>query len=213
MILMHTKSDETFRSDSGASWASRSKSVKEEADRELTEAFALGHESAMRGVYERWSSLVYTIALRSTRNAEDAADVTQLVFIAAWKGRAGFDPNSGALPAWLLGICRRKIADFYAAKARVEIAASETVESVDAETVHQVATDSIETVVDRVVLADELARLGDPQQKIMELAFFNDLTHIQIASVLDLPLGTVKSHIRRSLDRLKTRLEANSVTH
>jgi len=187
--------------------------VKEEVDRELTEAFALGHESAMRGVYERWSSLVYTIALRSTRSPEDAADVTQLVFISAWKGRAGFDPNSGALPAWLLGICRRKIADFYAAKARVEIAASETVESVDAETVHQVATDSMETIVDRVVLADELARLGDPQQKIMELAFFNDLTHIQIASVLDLPLGTVKSHIRRSLDRLKIRLEANSVTH
>ena len=179
-------------------------SVKETADLELTGRFFAGDESAVRDMYERWSSLVYTIAFRSTRNSEDAADVTQSVFVSAWKGRAGFDPNAGAFPAWLLGICRRKIADFYSAKVRVEIAATQAIESDDSE--------PIDTIVDRVVLADELGRLGDPQQKIMELAFFNDLTHIQIASVLDLPLGTVKSHIRRSLDRLKTRLEATSVT-
>ena len=210
MNVMHTGVDE--RSGIGVR-ADKAPTVKEEADRELTERFSLGHESAMRDIYERWSGLVYTIAMRSTRNSADASDVTQMVFIAAWKGRAGFDPNSGALPAWLLGICRRKIADFYSAKVRIEIAASATVEEVEAQSLHHVETDSIETVIDRVVLADELGRLGDPQQKIMELAFFNDLTHIQIASVLDLPLGTVKSHIRRSLDRLKTRLEANSATH
>jgi len=213
MNFMHTYSDERSVDSERSRTDHRVYPVKEAADRELTERFALGHESAIRDIYERWSSLVYTIALRSTRNNADAADVTQLVFIAAWKGRAGFDPNSGALPAWLLGICRRKIADFYSAKVRVEIAASATVKGADAHTLHHVRTDSIETIIDRVVLADELARLGDPQQKIMELAFFNDLTHIQIASVLDLPLGTVKSHIRRSLDRLKTRLEANSGTH
>jgi RNA polymerase sigma factor (sigma-70 family) len=210
--VMHTYSDERYGESARVQPDQRALTVKETADRELTERFALGHESAMRDIYERWSSLVYTIALRATRNDADAADITQMVFIAAWKGRAGFDPNSGALPAWLLGICRRKTADFFSAKVRVELASSQSVEQADAQILHNVETDSIETVIDRVVLADELARLGDPQQKIMELAFFNDLTHIQIASVLDLPLGTVKSHIRRSLDRLKTRLEANSVT-
>lgn len=112
--------------------------------------------------------------------------------------------NAGNLPGWLIGICRRKIADHFGSKARKETAYSE----IDLGTME----DTVNTTVDRVVLADELARLGDPQQKIMELAFFNDLTHAQIASVLDLPLGTVKSHIRRSLDRLKHRLEAASVT-
>jgi RNA polymerase sigma factor (sigma-70 family) len=210
--MMHTYSDERYRGSARVQPDHKAFTVKETADRELTERFALGQESAMRDIYERWSSLVYTIALRSTRNDADAADITQMVFIAAWKGRAGFDPNSGALPAWLLGICRRKTADFYSAKVRVELAASQSVEQAEAQILHHVDTDTFETVIDRVVLADELARLGDPQQKIMELAFFNDLTHIQIASVLDLPLGTVKSHIRRSLDRLKTRLEANSAT-
>jgi RNA polymerase sigma factor (sigma-70 family) len=178
-------------------------SVKEAADDALAMRFTLGDETVLRDIYERWSSLVYTIALRSTGNKEDAADITQLVFIAAWKGREGFDMNAGALPAWLLGICRRKIADHFGSKSRKEIAQPE----IDLGSVN----DGVDHTIDRVVLADEIARLGDPQQKIMELAFFKDLTHSQIASLLDLPLGTVKSHIRRSLDRLKVRLEAASV--
>ena len=167
MNVMHTYIDERHGESARAKPGHRALTVKEEADQELTERFALGHESAMRDIYERWSSLVYTIALRSTRNDADAADITQLVFIAAWKGRAGFDPNSGALPAWLLGICRTKTADFYSAKVRVELAASESVEQADTQILHNVDTDSFETVIDRVVLADELARLGDRVEHLM----------------------------------------------
>jgi RNA polymerase sigma-70 factor (ECF subfamily) len=191
---------------SGAAIAkSQGVQVRAEADAELATAFASGHD-VLRAMYERWGTLVYTLCLRSTGNAEDAADLTQSVFLSAWRGRSGYDPSAGALSAWLVGITRRRIADHWERRTKEK---NVTTALVDA---HEERTSpGADSITDTVLLADELSRLGEPQKRIMELAFFQDLTHAQIASVLDLPLGTVKSHIRRSLERLRSRLEVDSV--
>lgn len=175
----------------------------------IARGFARGEEAALEQAYRTWGALVHTIALRSVGNEADAADVTQAVFVSAWQGRAGFDPAKGALPAWLLGITRRRIADHWEGRSRD----SRKVEKLTTVTFEEEDDAPADAVIDRVLLADELERLGDPQKRIMELAFFDDLTHAQIAGVLDLPLGTVKSHIRRSLERLRQRLEVTHVAY
>lgn len=168
--------------------------------------FAAGDEHALVQAYERTSRLVHGAALRATGNAADAADITQSVYVSAWRGRAGFDPQRGSLTAWLTSITRRRIADHWEERSR-EV--RRTVAVAQTTPASPVEESTAESTVDRVLLADELARLGDPQKRILELAFFQDLTHTQIASVLDLPLGTVKSHIRRSLEQLRRRLEVD----
>jgi RNA polymerase sigma factor (sigma-70 family) len=173
----------------------------------LAASFAAGDERALAEAYGRWSSLVYTLALRNLGDVSEAEDVTQRVFVSAWRGRAGFD-QARSLPAWLVGITRHKIADALAARSRdrtIEAALMATAE-VD-EGRHE------PDLEDRLLVAEELARLEPVPQQVMRLAFFEDLTHAQIAERLALPLGTVKSHIRRSLDRLRSRMEVNSGAH
>ncbi len=195
-------------SDPDASTPGSARLADSATDASVGVGFADGEEWALEEAYRRWGALIQTVALRSTGNPHDADDVAQAVFVSAWRGRHRYSPDHAALPAWLLGITKRRIADHWESRSReqrkVDAAghASEVVPQTE---------ESVEQVADRVLIADELSRLDQPQRQIMELAFFDDLTHHQIADRLAMPLGTVKSHIRRSLMRLRSRLEVDGV--
>jgi RNA polymerase sigma factor (sigma-70 family) len=177
-------------------------------DMDVAHGFAQGSDDALAEAYRRWSGLVHATALRSTGNAEDAADITQAVFVGAWRGRGGYRPEAGSLPGWLMTITRRRIADHWESRSR-EARIRSAVEAV--EPVIDWQPPEVDRIAAQMVVADELDRLGDPARRIVRMAFYDDLTHSQIAERLEMPIGTVKSHIRRSLERLRTRMEVDDV--
>lgn len=178
-------------------------------DQEVGRRFAAGEEQALALAYERWSGQIHGMAVRAFGPGPDAEDVTQQVFVSAWTGRHGYRPDNGPLPAWLVGICRHKIADGWARRARQQRDTAAAVAQLQSAPTGSGAGAVDSAVADRMLLLDELDRLGQPQRGIIELAFFEDLTHTQISARTGLPLGTVKSHIRRTLERLRTRLEVD----
>jgi RNA polymerase sigma factor (sigma-70 family) len=178
-------------------------------DQEVGRRFADGDQRALAWAYERWAGQVHGMAVRAFGPGPDAEDVTQQTFVSAWTGRAGYRPERGPLPAWLVGVCRHKIADTWARRDRQRRETEAAVSQLQSAPSGPVTAGVDTAVADRVLLLDELDLLGQPQRGIIELAFFEDLTHSQIAARTGLPLGTVKSHIRRTLERLRTRLEVD----
>ena len=164
-----------------------------------------GDETALEEVYDRWSPLVHTYALRALRDSHDAEDVTQQVFVAAWRSRHTLTPSPSALPAWLVGIARHKIADLRAARARDadRLAAVVSLPGVHDDAV-QAADDEI---AERLVVRQAVEDLPDPRRTIVLLAFWEERSHAEIAEKVGLPLGTVKSHVRRGLMKLHQQLE------
>ncbi|WP_239456341.1 RNA polymerase sigma factor [Nocardioides solisilvae] len=182
---------------------------------EVAAGLHAGDEEMLAVAYRRWSSLVHTVALRALGDHHEAEDVTQQVFVSAWRSRHTLVATDHALPAWLIGITKHRIADRRAERARdahkVAAAAAqvpgEQAELTGGPAAGRGGADPEGGVVDRLVVAQQLDSLGEPRRTILRLAFQADLTHEQVAERLGLPLGTVKSHVRRGLVQLRQTLE------
>jgi RNA polymerase sigma-70 factor (ECF subfamily) len=168
----------------------------------LDAAFAAG-EADLRSVYEQHGGLVYGICRRAL-DEHAAKDVTQEVFVSAWKARDQYDPERGALGAWLVGIAKRRIIDHLRSERRhADRRAAEPVEHTDPD-----GEVELGRTIDRMVVADALRALPDRARQVITLAYIDGLTHHEITDQTGLPLGTVKSDIRRGLTRIRACLEA-----
>ncbi|MER6185090.1 sigma-70 family RNA polymerase sigma factor [Streptomyces sp. NPDC001652] len=197
---MSQQRNATLLSTTAPRWAPMEESY---ADEELARGLVAGDEACLEAAYRRWSALVHTLAWRSLGDPREAEDVTQQVFLGVWRGRGGFRPERGAFGGWIIGITRRKIADALTARTRRTdlIAAAGASLPLTDPSVRQP-----ESVLDRVLVRQELAKLPSAQQKVLRLTFYEDLTQAQIAECTGWPLGTVKSHARRGLHLLHRRL-------
>ena len=167
-------------------------------------AWLAGHESALKVAWDQYGKLVYTYCARSLNDRDVANDCTQETFVSAWRSRDRFDPTKGSLASWLMGIARYRVMDAYRSSARTPTPAAEVEPALSA------APDDSAAVADRLLVAHALEQLPERARQVVELAFYSDLSQTEIAERLDLPLGTVKSDMRRALQRLRGYVEGGA---
>lgn len=177
-----------------------------EEDSRLAQAFRAGDEEALRTLYDWYGPLTYRIALACLPSESDAQDAVQTTFVSAWQARSTFDPDRGHFRVWLISILRRRCIDkirVLQREQRTELAVAA------AASTRPVGDGEIDRIIERLTIVDRLAVLPHQQRRVLELAFYADLTHAQIAERTGLPLGTVKSHVRRGLLALRDRWEVD----
>jgi RNA polymerase sigma-70 factor (ECF subfamily) len=180
-------------------------------ERDLVAAFVAGDPAALRSIYDAHQRLVFTFC--RTAVGDDAADVTQEVFISAWRSRDRFDRSAGSMSGWLMGIARHKVLDHLRKAYRTRDTATADLEAAvpfDARTEDD-DTAAVERAVDqhaeRLLVADALSRLPEPGRGMIRMSFVDGLSHTEISGRTGTPLGTVKSTIRRGLLALRRDLE------
>lgn len=158
-------------------------------------------EQALAEFYETLAGRVHGLALRITRQAQTAEEVTEDAFWQVWRQAPRFDPARGSVQAWVLTIARSRALDALRRRDTAETLAEESL--AEQPGVDNDPQDLLLAVQRQHRLHAALQDLDPLPRQLLALAFFQDLSHEEIACQMRLPLGTVKSHIRRSLLRLR----------
>ena len=158
-----------------------------------------GDEQAMSELYDRYAKVVYAVALRVLQDAAAAEDVLQDIFLQLWRNPDAFDGSRGSLAAWLAVISRHRSIDRLR-KRRPETDIEECVIAGGPD-----LRDETERALVIEKVRDVLAEMNPDQRKVLELAFFQGLTHTEIADKTGEPLGTIKTRIRSGLQLLRAK--------
>jgi RNA polymerase sigma-70 factor (ECF subfamily) len=165
---------------------------------------ARGETKAFEDLYDLCASAVYGLVRRILRDRAQSDEVLQEVMLEIWRLAPRFDPRLGTASAWIMTIAHRRAVD----RVRSEVAERGRVERATAQvdvapaSVHEDVVDEL----DRQRIRGALEHLTDLQRSSIELAYFGGLTQTEIAALLDVPLGTVKTRIRDGLIRLRDAL-------
>jgi RNA polymerase sigma-70 factor (ECF subfamily) len=166
--------------------------------------FGSDDAAVLRAAYDIWGGAVFAYGRRMLPSTQDAEDLVQQVFVAAWRQRHRYDPQRASLLTWLLGIAHHKAID--------RLRRIERERRLPVEQLVTTTDDESARTADRLLVNEALSWLRPEQQHVLELAFYDDLSHQQIADKLGMPLGTVKSHARRGLQRLRRFLDTGTVS-
>jgi RNA polymerase sigma-70 factor (ECF subfamily) len=173
------------------------------ADDDLLMLIERGDAAAFEVVYDRHARTAFSLALRLLGDRQSAEDLVQESFLAAWRGAGSYAPARGSVRTWLMSIVHNRGVD----RLRTLGAMSRRQEALNQiELRRPDEPDAAERGMDRVLagtIREELATLPDEQRKVLELGYYGGFTHQEIAQMLSLPIGTVKSRMRLALERLR----------
>ena len=165
---------------------------------------------AFSQLYDRFSTLVFTLAMRMLRARSDAEDLLQEVFVQVWRQAQNYSTERGSPEAWIVNIARSRAIDKIRSIRRMEKSFVLTEDPARAESTDNVESSAADSEV-RMAMKSALANLPEAQRKVLELAYFGGLTQTEIAERLAEPLGTVKTRMRAGIQRLREMLGTQAV--
>ena len=175
-------------------------------DEALLRLIAHSQENALSELYDRYSRLVFSIALNTLAIPERAEEVTQDVFIRVWEKASTYDAEQGRVVSWLTSIARHRSIDLY----RQTLTRHEELNLSwqEAESIDLPDGQNVEREVDLLQRQQRIrravAQLPPEQKQALGMAFFQGLTHPEIAEALGEPLGTVKTRVRLGMQKLRS---------
>jgi RNA polymerase sigma-70 factor (ECF subfamily) len=173
-----------------------------EEDTELLVRIHGGDDQAMASLYDRYSRIVYSVALRVLRDAASAEDVLQEIFMQVWRNPKSFSPARGSLGGWLAVVTRNRSIDALRRKRPMD-----PIDELQLPSKCNLADEAERsTMMERARVV--IQQLPVEQRKTLEMAFFDGLTHSEIAEMTGDPLGTVKTRIRSALLALRKAFQA-----
>jgi RNA polymerase sigma-70 factor, ECF subfamily len=177
------------------------------ADEELMQLVYRGNAGAFEVIYDRHVDAAFSLALRMCRQRAPAEDVVQEAFLSMWRSGARYDRNRGSVRTWTLGIVHNRAIDALRRKSvRERIAALE--EGVEERLPARERTEVEFARRDEArEIRDALQQLPEEQSRVIELAYFSGLTHVEIATALDAPVGTIKGRMRLGLAKMRASLD------
>lgn len=177
-----------------------------------------GDESALMELYDRYSSVLYPVAVRILRHKQDAEEALQDTWVYVWKKAQKYLPDHGSVQAWLFSIVRSRALDRYRSRKSRQRAEASAVEqqrqahlratelAIGSKSSTTSPTGAATCGVPEEV-CQALASLRPEQRQVLEVCYFEGLTHSEVAERFDLPLGTVKTWVRRGLQVLRQSLK------
>lgn len=180
----------------------------EQSDATLMQELQHGSQMALETLYRRFERRAYRVAIATCHDRDCAEDAVQDAFVSMWSSRSSYQRDRGPVLTWAMSIVRHRA--IYLARRRTSgLALDERTKWLEAQPADDDVPSEVESHAEAAKLERLMRRLPDAQREVIRLAFFDGMTHQQIALRLSLPPGTVKGRMRLGLSKLRSGLDAD----